>query len=215
MRRSLAGAAAAVVLLMPLLAACAPSSTGEDDGTATDGQVVDGSSIDVDTRALRAQRAEVGLEDCVPGTGDGAVEGGLPALTLPCLGGGDAVDLADLRGPLVVNFWYSTCGPCRAELPVLAEFHDRHGDDVPLLGVDFNDPLPEAALELLADSDVTYPSVADTDGAVLADDTLRIVGFPTTAFVAADGTVSYVQAGEIESVDELEQLVADHLGVDL
>ena len=34
---------------------------------------------------------------------------------------GDPVQLADLEGtPLVLNYWYSSCAPCKEELPAFA-----------------------------------------------------------------------------------------------
>ncbi|TIC83321.1 TlpA disulfide reductase family protein [Nocardioides sp. GY 10127] len=213
-RAALAAGCAAVVLA---LTGCAPdastTATGGED--AAEQAVGGGDKIDVDTPALERLKAAAGIADCPTATGDGAVDGGLPDLTLPCLGGGADVDLADLRGPLVLNAWYSSCAPCRKELPVLAEFDAEHGDEVTMLGVDYADPQTTAALQLLRDSGVTYPSVADTDGAIVTDETMRIVGFPTTVLVAADGTVAYVHAGEITSVAQLEKLVEQYLGVDL
>ena len=41
-------------------------------------------------------------------------DGGLPARSLPCLGGGRRVDLSTLKGPLVINFWNAACAPCRS-----------------------------------------------------------------------------------------------------
>jgi hypothetical protein len=38
---------------------------------------------------------------------------------------------------------------------------------------------------------------------------------PHTVFLAADGSVAFVQVGKVSSLAEFEQLVADHLGVQL
>lgn len=175
--------------------------------------VPDPPRIDVDAQELREAKAEAGIEDCVPGDAE-PVEGGLPEIVLPCFGGGPDVDLSTLRGPLVVNLWASWCGPCRRELPVLQDFYDQHGEQVPVLGVDFQDPATGLAMELLAERGVTYPSVADTGGE-LAATALRITAMPTTVLVAEDGTVAQVLPLELETVEELEELVAEHLGVTL
>ena len=78
------------------------------------------------------------------------VDGGLPDLTLPCLGGGPDVDLSSLRGPMVINLWQAFCEPCREEMPALEAFHQQYADQVAVVGIDFNDVNPAGALALLA-----------------------------------------------------------------
>lgn len=136
------------------------------------------------------------------------VDAGLPAVTLPCLGGGAFINLAGLRGPLVVNVWASWCGPCRTELPHFARLHAR-GVDV--LGIDFQEPRPDRAIELAADSGVGYPSVADVDGRLRAP--LRISALPTTLFVDGRGKVTATLAQQFDSYAELAAAVESHLGV--
>ena len=164
--------------------------------------------VDVDTPELRQLKKEAGVEDCAPGTGE-PVDGGLPSVDLPCLGGGPAVDPATLRGPLVVNLWASWCSPCRQEMPVLQSFHEQYGDQVPMLGIDYEDPQATAALELVQDTGVTYPLLADPQ----AEFALR--GLPYLALVDEDGRVVHRQYVEIESEQQLVDLVDEHLGVDL
>jgi len=170
--------------------------------------------IDVNTPKLRQLKQQAGVEDCVPGTGE-AVDGGLPALTLPCFGGGADVDLATLRGPMIVNLWGSWCGPCRKEMPVLARFHDRYGDQVPLLGLDYGDPQTESAMALVKKSGVHYPLLADPGG-VLAEHApfSPRMALPINVFVAEDGTVTLVPGG-VDSLQELVDLVREHLGIAL
>lgn len=172
--------------------------------------------VQVDTPALREAKAISGIEDCVPGEG-AAVEGGLPELTLPCLGGGPDVELSSLRGPLLINFWASWCGPCEKEMPALEAFHQQYGDRVAVLGMDVNDVYPERALELADRTGATYPLLVDVGGRVFEHEALTFVarGLPAFVYVDADGKVVGSSNGGVESVDEIRTNVAEHLGIDL
>ena len=170
------------------------------------------SDVDVDTHELRQVKDQAGIEDCQEGPGGGE----LPELTLPCLGGGTDVDLSTLRGPMVINTWASNCGPCIKEMPALQQFHQRYGDQVAVLGIDFLDTQPEAALALAEDTGATYPSLADPEGALLEQEGLRLAnGNPQFLLIDADGAVVHQQAGGLTSVDEVIALVNDHLGTTL
>ncbi len=170
------------------------------------------SSVDVDTPTLRRLKEQSGVEPCPATRAGKAAPGGLPAITLPCLGGGRDVHLAGLRGrPTVVNLWASWCTPCRDELPVLQDFYTRAKGKVRMIGVDFEDTRPGAALQLLRQSGVTYPQVADFDKAV--DEGLGPHPVPMTVLVAADGEVVAKLPIEITSADQLAHLVEQELGV--
>ncbi|MFF0338664.1 TlpA family protein disulfide reductase [Kribbella sp. NPDC004875] len=133
----------------------------------------------------------------------------LPDVSLPCLGDGPDVRLADLRGPLVVNVWAQWCGPCREEAPYLAKL--AKSGKVKMLGIDYDDPRPELAVKFATDEGLVYPHLVDTDKAI--KQALRVGGPPLTAFVDADGTVAYVHRGVLTSQQQLDQLVKDKLGV--
>lgn len=172
------------------------------------------STIEVDTPQLRQMKADAGIEPCRPGAGE-PVDGGLPDLTLPCLGGGQDVNLASLRGPLIVNIWAEWCGPCRKEMPAVADFYQQYGDRVPVLGIDFQDTQTGPAIELAKRSGVTYPQLADTEGALRAQPPVPArVPVPSFLFVTADGSATLVPGG-IGSAHELVELANQHLGTDL
>jgi thiol-disulfide isomerase/thioredoxin len=194
----------ASVALMVTMAAC-------DD----ESQFVPGpgpSKVKVDTPDLVTLKAQIGMADCVPGPGGG----GLPAVTLPCLGGGTSVDLSTLKGPLVLSLWQAGCAPCRKEMPALQAFDDHYGDRVPVVGIDFADQYPGTALQEAGKRKVTYPSLADPGGDLQGfDEFAKIPGMPTMYFVDADGKIAYQRSGGVDSADEVADLVREHLGVDL
>jgi thiol-disulfide isomerase/thioredoxin len=100
---------------------------------------------------------------------------------------GDRVDLAALPKPLVLNFWASWCGPCRAEQQGL-ELASRQlaGRGVRLVGVNVRDDRG-AATSYLQEFGVTYPSLFDRP-AVLAARLGRFApDFPPYTLVV-DGT---------------------------
>ncbi len=169
-------------------------------------------NVDVDTAELRQLKAQAGIEACAAGPGGGA----LPDLTLPCLGGGPSVDLSTLRGPMVINTWASNCGPCRKEMPALQEFYAAYGDRVAVLGIDFLDVQPDAALALARDTGASYPSLADPEGLLLEQDGLRLAhGNPQLLLLDGEGELVHQQAGGLTTSDEVIALVNEHLGLDL
>jgi thiol-disulfide isomerase/thioredoxin len=204
--RWLAAAGAMVALI-----GCAPESGDGGGGLPAPGRA----DIAVDTAELRELKREAGVEPCEPGRGN-PVDGGLPEVTLPCLGGGEDVDVSTLRGPLVVNLWAVWCGPCRRELPIYQEFHERYADRVDVLGIDYQDAQPGAALELVRETGVTYPLLADPQTDLSRQEPLpNIQGLPFLALVDEEGVVTHQEFVEIRSLGQLEGLVEEHLGVDL
>lgn len=201
---------AALVVVVLALAGCTVATGDNESATTSPG--VPTSNVDVDTPELRALKAEIGMADC-PTTTKGAVDGGLPDLTLPCLGGGTDVNLSELRGPMVLNLWASNCAPCRKEMPLLQQLHEDY-DDVLVLGVNYQERFPDFALKLADEVGATYPSVADPGGNLAESKAAgNIVGLPWTVFVDAGGTVQGIKPGEITSYAALQDLVAEHLGV--
>ncbi|GAA1943137.1 TlpA disulfide reductase family protein [Nocardioides hwasunensis] len=195
------------VLLAVSLSACSSDGGGID---------VRPPDVKVDTPALREVKARIGMADCEPGTGE-RVEGGLPDLTLPCLGGGPDVDLSSLRGPLVINLWQANCGPCEKEMPVLEQLHQQYADQVGVLGVDFNDVQPARAMALAERTGATYPSIADPGGELMAEEAFAIGrrGMPAFVFVDAAGRVTGQSSGGVDSLAEVKELVSEHLGITL
>jgi thiol-disulfide isomerase/thioredoxin len=171
--------------------------------------------IDVDTTQLRQMKANAGVEDCVPSRG-AHVDGGLPAVTLPCFGGGPDVDLGALKGPMVVNLWASTCGPCRHEMPILQDFHEKYGDRVQVLGIDYQDVQTEAAMELVQQTGATYPLLADPQSDLSGAAPFPVLrGLPFLALVDARGRIVHQEFTVVESRQQLVGLVNRHLGTSL
>ena len=201
--------ALAALVLVAGLAACS--------GEESSGPLPGPPDVTVDSAELREAKERIGMADCEPGPGAAPVEGGLPDITLACLGGGQDVNLASLRGPMVLNLWGSFCGPCREEMPALESFREQHGDEVAVVGLDVNDVHPDKALALAEETGATYPSLADPGGEVYGTEALAFArrGLPAFVFIAEDGTIAGRASGGVESVAEIEALVAEHLGVRL
>lgn len=171
-------------------------------------------SVQVDSPQLRKLKLQAGIADCTPSTADGpAAEDPLPKVTLPCLGGGPDIRLAKLRGPMVINLWAQWCGPCREELPIYEELHQKGKGKVKVLGIDYLDNQPAQALQLAKQTGVTYPLLADPEGSLRAD--FHVRGLPGVVFVDAQGRVKGVQYAVMSSYAQLRGLVQDRLGVRL
>lgn len=206
-----------LIVLIALMVAIWPrGDDGFDAGSPATPNPPGDTQSPVDEDALASARVSAGLVSCPP---SGEADPGAPAagplagLVLECLGDGSAVDLgAALAGkPAVVNLWAYWCAPCREELPAMAEYAARAGDEVTVLTVN-KDNNQEAALDLLAELGVRLPGVQDGGARVAAAVGAPNV-LPVTVLVRADGSVAAVLAVPFANADEIAAAVAQHLGV--
>ncbi len=134
-----------------------------------------------------------------------------PAFSLPRLGGGLPVSYpltgTDVHRPVVLTFFASWCGPCHAELPMVARVarqEEAAGDGVVFIGVDGNDD-PASGLAFARKSGVAFPVGADADSSLAPKFTL--VGYPGTVFIDASGTIVRTVHGPVSRL-ALESFVA-------
>lgn len=161
---------------------------------------------------LQTLREAAGIPDCPEPEPNEQVPGGLPDVTLSCLGSDRSLNLVELpSGPTIINIWAQWCPPCREEAPYLATFARAAEGKVSMIGVDFADPDPQLAIEFAGLSEWTYPHLTDNDKKLSAQ--LGVTGVPTTVFVADDGTISYIHVGPFANEEHLRSLTAKHLGV--
>lgn len=119
-----------------------------------------------------------------------------PDFDLATLDGGRIL-LGDLQGkPVVINFWATWCGPCRAEMPMLQSTWERFGESVTIVGVDV-DEAPAVVQTFVDDLGLTFPIALDEGAEVSGRYNVR--GLPTTLFVDSNGIIRQIYPGELHS----------------
>ena len=127
----------------------------------------------------------------------------LPEVSLLTLDNKTIESITLIGKPLILNFWYSTCEPCRREMPVLAASADTHSSTVRFVGINMNDSI-ETATAFAAKYNVLYDIMFDPSGSFIG--ALGIGTAPMTLFVDAQGVIVDQVAGEI-TADKLESLI--------
>jgi len=107
---------------------------------------------------------------------------------------GENLRLSELRGEVVlINFWASWCGPCRQEMPVLSELHDKYKSmGFTVLGVNVEENSDEAR-KLLKDMPVSFPVLFDNDSSVSKQ--YDVAAMPSTVLVDRNGNMRYLHKG--------------------
>lgn len=130
---------------------------------------------------------------------------------------GEPLDLADLRGKVVVvNVWWSGCGPCIKEMPMLVEAEAELAEEQPgataFVGINIRDLSADTAEAFERERGVDYPSIFDP-----GSDTLPEFGDfvpyapPATLVLDAEGRVAALVNGPVPSRTTLTEVVEDVL----
>lgn len=131
-----------------------------------------------------------------------------PELTGKTLSG-EAFDLADLRGkPVLLDFWGTWCGPCKAATPAIKHLYESYGRDgrMAFVGIDL-DYSVESAANYVEQEGLAWPQVATgswgEDNAVLQ--AFAVTSAPSFWLIGADGMIL---ARDIPLVDLARQVEA-------
>jgi thiol-disulfide isomerase/thioredoxin len=101
---------------------------------------------------------------------------------------GKPLSLAAARGKVVLlNFWATWCGPCRAEIPDLIALQQKYKDQLQIIGLTVDDDDAATIKQVVADEHINYP-------VAMASPEVRlqyggIAALPTSFVVDAQGRV--------------------------
>ena len=107
---------------------------------------------------------------------------------------GQAVTLSELRGQVVmINFWASWCGPCRQEMPLLEQIHQRYEPlGFKLIGVNVEEN-PADGQAFLKERPVSFPVLYDPENGL--SKLFDVVAMPSTVLIDRQGNIRYLHHG--------------------
>jgi thiol-disulfide isomerase/thioredoxin len=124
-------------------------------------------------------------------TGGACMANAKPArmdFTLPDLDSND-VTLDSFKGKVVLlNFWATWCGPCKAEIPGFVELQAKYKDDLVVVGFSVDDPADKARA-FATEYKINYPILLGLGRDEVQDAYGPIWGIPTSFLIGRDGKV--------------------------
>ena len=115
--------------------------------------------------------------------------------------------LSDYVGQVVlVNIWATWCPPCKAEMPGLQAFFDKHrGEGFTVIAIEDGDPAVEVR-DFVKSYGLTFPVWLDP-GNVASEQAFKTINLPTSYVIDRAGTVRLFWLGAISQTN-LEKYVA-------
>jgi thiol-disulfide isomerase/thioredoxin len=102
---------------------------------------------------------------------------------------GKEVELASFKGKVVLlNFWATWCGPCKAEIPGFVELQEKYRDQLTIIGYSVDDTA-ELAKKYAAEYKMNYPILLGEGREDVQDAYGPIWGIPASFLISKDGLV--------------------------
>jgi thiol-disulfide isomerase/thioredoxin len=102
---------------------------------------------------------------------------------------GKEVSLASFKGKTVLlNFWATWCGPCKAEIPGFVELQAKYRDQLTVIGYSVDDDAPKARA-FAQEYKINYPVLLGEGREDVQDAYGPIWGIPASLLISKDGKV--------------------------
>jgi len=126
-----------------------------------------------------------------------------PAFQLNDLNG-KPVSLAEAKGKIVLlNFWATWCGPCRAEIPDLVDLQKRYADKFEIIALATDEDDPDEVRRVVLQSGINYRVAMSSDA--VRRDYGGIAALPTSFVIDPQGRIVQKHVGLNDpSIYELE-----------
>ncbi|MSR42173.1 MAG: TlpA family protein disulfide reductase [Phycisphaerales bacterium] len=140
------------------------------------------------TEAVVEKGADMGSPELKVKVGDVA-----PAFTLKNAEGVEVTQASLLGKVVVLDFWATWCGPCKAAMPELQKISDDYKDKgVIVYGVNMSERTPDAGTKYMTKKGFTYGCLLE--GEKLAD-IYGVTGIPTLVVIDAKGKAAFLEVG--------------------
>ena len=141
------------------------------------------------------QKGQKGQGPGGPHLGQVSVGKALPRIVVHAVSGGTTIDLASMKGRVVLlDIWASWCGPCKEEMPLLDDMASRlRGKGIEIVAVSIDEDKASAESFLSARPKWTLTVAHDPEGKV--PELLQPPKMPTAYLVDGKGVLRYINAG--------------------
>jgi thiol-disulfide isomerase/thioredoxin len=143
------------------------------------------------------EHVDEGVTTGAPGEPEDAAAAGKPArldFQLKDMNGVD-VKLESFKGKVILlNFWATWCGPCKAEIPSLVELQEKYADDLVVLGFSVDDPA-EKMKPYAEEYKVNYPLLVGNGREDVQNAFGPLLGIPVSVIIGRDGIIAKKHTG--------------------
>ena len=112
---------------------------------------------------------------------------------------------------VLINFWYSDCSPCKAEIPYMQEAYEAYGDSIEIIALNhYSKDTAEVIKNFVSSFGMTFPVAKDTTELAYA---FEVDAYPTSIIVDRYGMICVMEEGGITSVKPFNALFS-HFSAD-
>ena len=120
----------------------------------------------------------------------------------------EILELIHLNGkPVVINFWFPSCPPCRTEMPHIESSYRTYKGQVEFVAIQqIGIDSIEDGQKFVREFGLTFAVGPDETGEIITD--YELTAFPSTYFLDKDHKIIHKWTGELNK-GEIEKLVKD------